>query len=81
MPMTDRPLTPADPAELHAALSHALRYDRSGRRTQDRATIMADVAADHLIEVLRLSGFVIMRSPPAPHHTGALPEHSLLRRD
>ena len=79
--MTDRPLTPADPAELHAALSHALRYDRSGRRTQDRANIMADVAADHLIEALRLSGFVIMRGPPAPNHAGAAPEHSLLRRD
>ena len=79
--MTDRPLTPADPAELHAALSHALRYDRSGRRTQDRANIMADVAADHLIEALRLSGFVIMRSPPAPNHAGINPEHSLLRRD
>ena len=78
--MTDRPLTPADPAELHATLSHALRYDRSGRRTQDRATIMADVAADHLIEALRRSGFVIMRGPPAPHHAGADPEHSLLRR-
>jgi hypothetical protein len=80
MPMTSRPLTPADPAELHAALSHALRYDRSGRRTQDRATIMADVAADHLIEALRLSGFVIMRGPPAPNHAGPDPEHSQLRR-
>jgi hypothetical protein len=79
MPMTSRPLTPADPAELHAALSHALRYDRSGRRAQDRATIMADVAADHLIEALRLSGFVIMRGPPVPNHAGPDPEHSLLR--
>ena len=76
--MTDRPLTPA---ELHAAWSQALHYDRSGRRTQDRAAIMAEVAADHLIETLRLSGFVIMRAPPARDHTGAAPEHSLLRRE
>jgi hypothetical protein len=31
---------------------------------------MADVAADHLIEALRLSSFVIMRGPPAPNHAG-----------
>ncbi len=78
--MTNRPLSPADPAELRAALSHALRYDRSGRRTQDRASIMADAAAEHLVEALRLSGFVIMRGPPAPNHAGAEPEHSLLPR-
>ena len=79
--MTDRPLTPADPAELRAALSHALRYDRSGRRTQDRAGIMADAAAEHLVEALRLSGFVVMRGPPAPKHAGPAPAHSLLRGD
>ena len=41
---------------------------------------MADVAADHLIEALRLSGFVVMRGPPASNHAGADPEHSLLPR-
>ena len=39
---------------------------------------MAEAAAAHLIESLHLKGFVIMKRPSAPAHTGALPSHSLL---
>ena len=74
--MTDNPLSAADPADVRDTLSYALRYSRSGKRTQDRATVTADAAAEHLIDALRRAGFVIMRGPPAPAHTGELPPHA-----
>ena len=74
--MTDKPLSPADPAEVRDALSFALRYNRSGKRVQDRVNVAADAAAEHLIEALQRAGFVIMRGPGAPDHTGALPPHA-----
>ena len=77
--MSNRPLTPADPAEVRDALSFALRYNRSGKRVQDRANLMADAAAEHLVEALRLNGFVVMRGAPAAAHdaTGLPPERLL----
>lgn len=76
--MSER-LTPASPEEVCEALSFALRYNRSGRRVQDRAELAADVAAAHLVEALRLGGFVVMRKPPAPNHVGTPPDHSHLK--
>ena len=76
--MIDKPLTPADPADVRDTLSYALRYNRSGKRTQDRASVTADAAAEHLIDALRRAGFVIMRGPPALDHIGALPPQNPL---
>ena len=73
--MSNHSLTPADPAEVREALAFALRYSRRGKRTEDHAAAMAVAAAEHLMEALRLNGFVIMRGAPAPNHAGAPPNH------
>ena len=70
--MTDRPLTPATRADVRDSLAYALRYSRSGKRVAERDAITASAAADHLIEALERSGFVIMKKPPAPAHTAGV---------
>ena len=58
----DRPLTPADPAELEYALAHALQFD--GRRQfKLSGESMAKITAAHLARSLAQSGFVVMRKP------------------
>ena len=54
--MTGKPLTAADPADVRDTLPFALRYNRSGTRTQDRANVTADAASQHLIDALRRAG-------------------------
>jgi hypothetical protein len=44
---TDRPLTPADPADLEQALAHALQFDRR-RQFKLAGESMAKIAAAHL---------------------------------
>jgi hypothetical protein len=64
----DRPLTPADPADLEQALAHALRFD--GRKQfKLSGESMAKITAAHLVECLRQSGFVVMRKPPLRAHS------------
>ncbi len=67
--MTDRPLTPADHADLVLSLAYALRYNQQGKRAHERDELAAQAAAEHLAEALRLSGFVVMKGPGAPAHT------------
>ncbi len=63
----DRPLTPADPAELEQALAHALQFD--GRKAfKMSGESMAKITAAHLTECLARSGFVVMRKPPMRDH-------------
>ena len=67
-PTATASLRPAEPDELLETLAFALRYD--GRRRVDTAGEMtARIAAKHLAEHLRMSGFVIMKKPPAPGHS------------
>jgi len=62
--MTDAGLRPAD---LEQALAHALQFD--GRKAfRVSGEMMAKITAAHLVEQLKLAGFVVMRKPPAPRH-------------
>ena len=72
-PMPDRQLTPATLDDVRESLAFALRYSRSGKRVADRDSLMASAAAEHLIEALERSGFVIMKRPPAPPHSAYTP--------
>ena len=52
------PLTPADPADLAAALAFALRY-QGRKRVHNADEIMAEIVVDHL----ERAGFVVMKRP------------------
>jgi len=61
-------LHPATPEELAQALAFALRF--KGRKTHTSAhEPMAWITAEHLVEHLRASGFVVMKKPPTPAHS------------
>ena len=55
-------LTPADPADLAAALAYALRY-QGRKRVHNADEIMAEIVAKRLVEHLDRAGFVIMKRP------------------
>ena len=60
-----RQLRPAEPEDVKQAIAFALRY--RGRKRVDLASErMAQIAAEHLVEHLQMSGFVIMHKQPAP---------------
>ena len=67
--MVDRPLTPAGHDELVFSLSQALQFNRKGKRTHERDSMSARLAAEHLVEAMRLGGYVVMKGPPAPAHS------------
>jgi hypothetical protein len=69
--MSDQPLAPAARGDLVETLSYALRFSREGRRMHERDLLAANAAAEHLLEALERSGFVVMRAPPAPDHAVA----------
>ena len=71
-------LPPADPIHVRRIIASALLRRRDGRRTQDRAEVMAIAAAEHLAEMMRLNGLVICQGPPAPNHAGTPPAHGKL---
>jgi hypothetical protein len=67
--MPDDPsLRPATRDELRDALGYALRFNRRGKAHRHALEDMARIAADVLIEHLELSGFVVMKKPPAVSH-------------
>jgi hypothetical protein len=64
----ERPLTPADQAELEHALAHALRFD--GRKQfRTSGEMMAQITAAHLVECLERAGYVVMKRAPAELHS------------
>ncbi len=64
----EHPLTPADLDDVQQSIAFALRFQGRKRiHTADEA--MARITAERLVEHLRLSGFVIMKRPPAPWPT------------
>jgi hypothetical protein len=62
-------LSPAQPEEVAAALSYALRYDERGRRRPHGGEMVAGLAAQHLTQHLERAGFVLMRKRPGRPHT------------
>lgn len=70
MPDDPASLRPATPEELQQTLAHALRY-RGRKRVHDADPLGAQLVAERLIEALRMSGFVVMKRPPAPPLTTA----------
>ena len=57
-------LSPATREEVISSLSFALRF--AGRkRTHQADDIMARIAAEHLVDHLARSGFVIRKRPPS----------------
>jgi hypothetical protein len=66
--MPDEPkLTPATTDDLSQALAHGLRFNES-KTFHQGDELMARITAEHLIKHLELSGFVVMRRPPAAGH-------------
>jgi hypothetical protein len=58
---------PATSLEIEQALAHALQFD--GRKAfRPSGEMMARITAAHLVEQLRLAGFVVLKAPAAPHH-------------
>jgi hypothetical protein len=61
-------LTPADPEELAASLSFALRFE--GRKRQhDSDRFMADMVAKRLVRYLERARYVVMQRPPLGGHS------------
>ncbi|MBC9210144.1 hypothetical protein IBL26_25215 [Roseomonas aerophila] len=67
IPSTD--LIAATPDEITEALSYALRYDARGKPRPTGGQMVASLAAERLMEHLKLAGFVLMRWHPAPLHS------------
>ncbi len=67
--MTENPpLRPATAEEMAETLSFALRFD-GRRRVHTADDVMARITAERLVRHLELSGFVMMKKPPAPPHS------------
>ncbi len=70
MPDTPDPkLHPANPEDLEFTLAHALQFDGK-KRFKHAGGLMAKITAQHLLEQLRLSGYVILQKQPSKRHTG-----------
>jgi len=60
----DEKLSPATREELISSLSFALRF--AGRKRVHKADdFMARIAAEHLVDHLARSGFVVSKGPPS----------------
>lgn len=79
--MTDKPLSLASRQEVSEALGYALRFGRSGKPHRHASDYMARIAADVLAEHLELAGFVVMKKPPAPLHSGTLQPNAYPTKD
>jgi hypothetical protein len=63
--MTDTPpLTPATDNDIEQAIAFALRFD-GRKRAYSGDEFMARNTAQRLVRHLELSGFVVMKKPPA----------------
>ncbi len=63
--MPEKPkLIPAKPEDLRDALAFALTFD-GRKRFRQADELTARIAAEHLVRHLELSGFVVLRRPPA----------------
>ena len=73
----DPPLRPADRPTLLLTLSFALRHDRRAVR-QERENLIARLAAEHVLDHLERSNYVVMQKPAVPAHTADLPSNPKL---
>ena len=62
--MTDEPCLLVSDADLRFALAFALSH-RAGKRAHRHDQLAYDIAAEALVEHLRLSSYVVMRRPPS----------------
>jgi hypothetical protein len=62
------PLCPAAADDVRDALAFALRFD-GRKRARTANALMAQITAERLVEHLQLSGFVVMKKPPAKAHS------------
>ncbi len=69
--MPDSAPTTSHRTDILTALSYALRYNREGRRVHERDLLAANAAAEHLLDALERSGFVILRAHAAPDHAAS----------
>lgn len=70
--MPDKPLRPAERADLIQTIAHGLRYE-GRRRIHHSDDFMARVAAEKLVEHLLRSGYVVMKGPGAAPPREPLP--------
>lgn len=61
-------LRPATRDEICGVLGYGVRFGRAGRTHRHATEMMARILADVLFEDLELSGFVVMKRPPAVAH-------------
>jgi hypothetical protein len=76
---SDENLAPATDDGVADALSYALRFNGRRKRFHSGDEFMADLTAKHLVEHLRMSGFVIMKRPPS-QGPGTM-SHGYVKRD
>jgi hypothetical protein len=69
MPDDADKLTPAALDDLMSALAFALRFE-GRKRIHNADEIMAGIVARRLVAHLERAGFVVMKKPPAPGHSG-----------
>lgn len=62
--MAQDDLSPATREELISSLSFTLRFARR-KRTHQADDFMARIAAEHLVDHLTRSGFVVRKRPPS----------------
>jgi hypothetical protein len=70
MPEEMDKLRPANREELTQALAFALQF-HGRKRAHHADSFMAKIAAERLVDYLRLSGFVVMKRPPVGNHGAA----------
>jgi hypothetical protein len=62
------PLRPATPEEIADTLAYAMCFNENGKARRTGVEYASKLAADQLVRQLLLSGFVLMRKPPAAPH-------------
>ena len=55
-------LVPVSPADLQTAISYGLRF-RRGKAHRRHSDLMAQLAAETLVELLEEAGYVVMQRP------------------
>ena len=58
----------SNPEELADSLSFALLFN-GRKRYREADELMAKIVAEHLVEHLQRSGYVLMKNPPGPGHS------------
>ncbi len=67
-PIPTADLAPASAREIAKSLAYALRFDARGDPVPGGWEFAANLAAEHLVEHLQRSGFVVLKARAAPTH-------------